>query len=82
MSDDVFLLAISNVNYLIFIFLNSNAGWIHRMDRPNWVRPFRAPSWLLAVAAALGFANMFFIGMGAPSYGKGVLLSGLVATAP
>lgn len=51
------------------------------MDRPSWVRPFRAPSWLLAMAAAFGFANMFFIGMGAPSYGKGVLLSGLVATA-
>ena len=43
LSDDVFLLAISNVNYLIFIFLNSNAGWIHRMDRPGWTRPFRAP---------------------------------------
>ena len=81
LSDNVFLLAISNVNYLIFIFLNSNAGWIHRMDRPDWVRPYRARGWMLAAAAVLGFANMFFIGMGAPSYGTGVLLSGLVATA-
>ena len=80
LSDDVFLLAISNVNYLIFIFLNSNAGWIHRMDRPGWTRPFRAPSWLLGVAAVLGFANMFVIGMGAPTYGRGVLLSGFTAT--
>jgi amino acid transporter len=33
MSDYVFVLAAANVGYLIFSFLNLNAGWIHRMDR-------------------------------------------------
>ncbi len=35
MSDYVFVLAAANVGYLIFSFLNLNAGWIHRMDRPR-----------------------------------------------
>ena len=43
MSDYLFILAASNVGYIIFNFLNLNAGWIHRMDRPNWERPYRAP---------------------------------------
>jgi len=30
MSDYVFVLGASNVGYLIFNFLNLNAGWIHR----------------------------------------------------
>ncbi len=32
MSDYVFVLAVSNCNYMIFNFLNLNAGWIHRRD--------------------------------------------------
>ena len=39
MSDYVFVLAVSNCNYLIFNFLNLNAGWIHRMDNPDVPRP-------------------------------------------
>ena len=35
MSDYLFILAASNVGYIIFNFLNLNAGWIHRMDRPE-----------------------------------------------
>ena len=43
LSDYVFVLAASNVGYIIFCFLNLNAGWIHRVDRPNWERPWKAP---------------------------------------
>ncbi|MFO1436134.1 MAG: hypothetical protein U1F34_07230 [Gammaproteobacteria bacterium] len=31
MSDYLFVLAASNVGYIIFNFLNLNAGWIHRL---------------------------------------------------
>jgi amino acid transporter len=77
-SNDVLLLAISNVCYLTFIFMNLQSGWIHRMDRPDWVRHFKAPNWLLGIGAALGFFDMFLVGMGANSYGNGVLLWGFV----
>ena len=43
MSDYVFVLAVSNCNYMIFNFLNLNAGWIHRKDNPRVPRPFKAP---------------------------------------
>ena len=39
MSDYVFVLAVSNCNYMIFNFLNLNAGWIHRKDNPKVPRP-------------------------------------------
>ena len=32
MSDYLFVLAVSNVCYIVFNFLNLNAGWIHRLD--------------------------------------------------
>jgi hypothetical protein len=25
-----------------FNFLNLNAGWIHHLDRPDWIRPYKA----------------------------------------
>lgn len=78
MSDYVFLLAIANVNYMIFIFLNLQAGWLHRIDRPNVERPYRAPNAMLAIGAALGFVNLLLLGMGANIWGSGTLLSGLV----
>jgi amino acid transporter len=34
MSDYVFVLASSTVCYMIFNFLNLNAGWLHRVDKP------------------------------------------------
>ena len=43
MSNHLFVLAVSNCNYLIFNFLNLNAGWIHRIDNPNVKRPWRCP---------------------------------------
>src|SRR4051812_13320047 len=54
MSDYVFVLAVSNCNYLIFNFLNLNAGWIHRIDNPNAKRPWRAPPALLSAGGGGG----------------------------
>ncbi len=77
-SNNVFLLALSNVCYLVFNFINLQAGWIHRIDRPDQKRPYKAPSWLIAVGALFGFVNLFFIGMGANVFGAGVLKGGLI----
>ena len=81
LSDSVFVLAISNVCYILFNFLNLNAAWIHRRDRPNWERPFKAPNVLLAAGTVLSFVNLALLGMGADTWGKGTLISGLVVAA-
>ncbi len=81
LSDSIFILAISNVCYILFNFLNLNAAWIHRRDRPGWERPFRAPTLLLAGGVVLSFINLALLGMGADTWGKGTLLSGLVVAA-
>ncbi|MGE4251181.1 MAG: APC family permease [Parvibaculaceae bacterium] len=78
MSNYVFLLAIANVNYMIFIFMNLQSGWLHRIDRPASPRPYRAPNILLAVGALLGFVNLFVMGMGANIWGQGTLTAGIV----
>ncbi|WP_275356366.1 APC family permease [Methylophilus sp. YYY-1] len=77
MSDYVFVLAASNVGYIIFNFLNLNSGWIHRMDRPNWDRPYKAPTILLLLGALLGFVNLGLMGLGADVWGVGTLNAGL-----
>ncbi|AWI76646.1 amino acid permease [Parazoarcus communis] len=81
MSDYIFVLAISNVCYVLFNFLNLNAAWIHRLDRPTWTRPFKAPNWLIGVGTVLAFCNMALMGMGADIWGAGTLVSGLVMAA-
>jgi amino acid transporter len=81
MSDYVFVLAISNVAYIVFNFLNLHAGWIHRIDRSQWSRPFRCPDWLLAAGAVLSFVNLALLGIGADIWGAGTLVSGLVCVA-
>jgi amino acid transporter len=81
LSDTVFIIGAANVGYLIFNFLNLNAGWIHRADRPTQERPWRAPSWVLAAGAVLSFVNLAFMGFGADSYGAGTLTSGLLFAA-
>ncbi|CAF0735189.1 unnamed protein product [Adineta steineri] len=78
MSDYVFILAASNVGYIIFIFMNLNAVWIHRIDRPQWKRPFKAPSWLLLISVILSYVNLVFLGMGSDIWGTGTLLTGLI----
>ncbi|MEH3023816.1 MAG: APC family permease [Pseudomonas oryzihabitans] len=77
MSDYVFVLAASNVSYIIFNFLNLNAGWIHRLDRPNWERPYKAPTLLIAAGALLSFVNLACMGLGASIWGSGTLLIGI-----
>ncbi|MFO0753019.1 MAG: APC family permease [Thermodesulfovibrionales bacterium] len=78
MSDYVFVLAASNVGYIIFNFLNLNSGWIHRIDNAHVKRPWRAPSWLLGINTVLAFVNLVFMGAGANVWGKGTLLIGLL----
>ncbi len=78
-SDYFAVLMISNVCYLLFNFLNLQAGWIHRIDRGAWERPFRCPTWLLALGALFGFVNMAFMGAGADVWGAGTLRNGLIA---
>jgi amino acid transporter len=73
MSDSVFVIGASNVGYMIFNFLNLNAGWMHRLDRPNQERPWRAPTWILIVGACLSFVNLAFMGFGTDVYGAGTL---------
>jgi amino acid transporter len=77
LSDSVFVIGAANVGYMIFNFLNLNAGWIHRLDRPRQERPWRAPSWVLAAGALLSFVNLAFMGLGADVYGAGTLSTGL-----
>jgi amino acid transporter len=81
MSDSVFIIGAANIGYLIFNFLNLNAGWIHRLDRPRQERPWRAPTWILAAGAILSFVNLAFMGFGADVYGSGTLKTGLVFAA-
>ena len=79
MSDYMTVLSISNVCYMLFVFLNLQSGWIHRMDRGKWERPFRCPTWLLALGALCGYANLVFVGAGANLQGEGTLCDGLIA---
>ena len=72
---------VSNCCYIVFNFLNLNAGWIHRIDNPHVKRPWRAPNWLLAVGIVLAFVNAFLLGAGADVWGQGTLISGIVAIA-
>lgn len=78
-SDYFAVLMMSNVCYFIFNFLNLQAGWIHRIDRKGWKRPYRCPNWLLALGAVLGFVNMAWMGAGADVWGDGTLRNGLLA---
>jgi amino acid transporter len=77
-----YVLAISNVGYILFNFLNLNAGWIHRIDSAHMERPWRAPTWLIGVNTVLAFVNALFLGAGAKVWGyENALWSGLVFAA-
>lgn len=78
-SDYLIVLAISSVNYLLFHYLNLNAGWIHRIDNPNANRPYKAPWLLFAAGPVLALLNAFLIGGGSNIWGPGVLFMGLAA---
>jgi len=64
-----FILAVSNVGYIIFNFLNLNAGWMHRVDSGHIERPYRAPTWLIGLNTLLAFVNAVFMGAGAKVWG-------------
>jgi len=81
MSNYLFVLAVSNVLYMVFNFINLNSGWLHRIDSGHVRRPWRAPNWLLGLGAILGFVNMFFAGAGANQYGSNTLLLGVIGAA-
>lgn len=74
-----FILAISNVGYIIFNFFNLNAGWIHRIDNGHIKRPWKAPTWLIAAGGILSFVNVVFMGAGAKTWNSMALWAGLIA---
>ena len=77
-----YVLAISNVGYILFNFLNLNAGWIHRIDSAHIARPWKAPTWLLSINTLLAFVNAMFLGAGAKVWGySGALWSGIIFAA-
>jgi amino acid transporter len=77
-----FVLAVSNVGYIIFNFLNLNAGWIHRVDSGHVARPWKAPTWLIGLNTVLAFVNAIFLGAGAKVWGySNALWVGLVFAA-
>jgi amino acid transporter len=81
LSDNVAVVALANVGYIIFNFLNLQSGWIHRMDRAQQERPFRCPTWLLATGSLFGFFNLAFMGIGADLWGGHTLRNGLIFAA-
>lgn len=77
-----FVLAISNVGYIIFNFLNLNAGWIHRVDSGHIPRPWKAPTALIGFNTLLAFVNALFLGAGAKVWGySNALWAGLIFAA-
>ena len=77
-----YVLAISNVGYIIFNFLNLNAGWIHRVDSGHVERPWKAPTVLIGINTGLAFVNALFLGAGAKVWGySNALWAGLIFAA-
>ncbi len=77
-----YVLAISNVGYIIFNFLNLNAGWIHRVDSGHVARPWKAPTFLIGINTVLAFVNALFLGAGAKVWGYNTALwAGLIFAA-
>ena len=72
-----FILAVSNVGYIIFNFLNLNAGWMHRIDSGHIERPYRAPTLVIAIEYGLAFVNALFMGAGAKVWNPNALWAGL-----
>lgn len=74
-----FILAVSNVGYIIFNFLNLNSGWIHRIDNAHVPRPWKAPTFLLGLGVVFAFVNAVFLGAGAKVWNPMALWAGLIA---
>jgi amino acid transporter len=76
-----FILAVSNCGYIIFNFLNLNAGWIHRMDNGHIARPWKAPTFVIALGAIFAYVNAIFMGAGAKVWNPQALWAGLIFAA-
>jgi amino acid transporter len=76
-----FILAVSNCGYIIFNFLNLNAGWIHRMDAGHVKRPYKAPTIILALGGIFAYVNAAFMGAGAKVWNPNALWYGLAFAA-
>ncbi|WP_439541918.1 APC family permease [Hyphomicrobium sp.] len=74
-----FILAVSNCCYIIFNFLNLNSGWIHRIDNGHIQRPYKAPTFLLALGVMFAFVNAVFLGAGAKVWNPVALWAGFIA---
>jgi amino acid transporter len=80
LGNPIFVLAASSTGYMIGVVMNLCAAWIHRRDRPNHYRPFRAPDWLINVGAPfLALCNLIFVLFGANTFAPGALWYGLAA---
>ncbi|RWX81397.1 APC family permease [Neorhizobium lilium] len=76
-----FILAVSNCGYIIFNFLNLNAGWLHRIDSGHIARPYKAPTFLLALGGIFAFVNAVFMGAGAKVWNPMALWAGVITAA-
>lgn len=72
-----FILAVSNCGYIIFNFLNLNAGWLHRIDNGHIPRPYKAPTIILAIGGIFAFVNAMFMGAGAKIWNPHALWYGI-----
>ncbi|MBN9248793.1 MAG: amino acid permease, partial [Hyphomicrobium sp.] len=61
----------------IFNFLNLNSGRIHSVDNADVPRPWRAPTFVLALGAMFAFVNAVFMGAGAKVWNPVALWAGL-----
>ncbi|MCM2453489.1 APC family permease [Agrobacterium vitis] len=76
-----FILAVSNCGYIIFNFLNLNAGWLHRIDSAHLPRPYKAPTILLTLGGVFAFVNVVFMGAGAKVWNPMALWAGIITAA-
>jgi len=63
------VMAISNVGYITFNFLNLNAGWMHRIDSGHIDRAWKAPTALIGFNTFLAYVNALILGAGAKAWG-------------
>ena len=78
----LFVLAVSNVCYIVFNFLNLNAGWIHRIDNAHVKRPWKAPDWLLGAGRRARLSSTPSCSAPAPMSGVRALTAGIYRHRP
>jgi amino acid transporter len=82
LGNPIFVLAAANVTFMFGVVMNLNAAWMHRLERSNHYRPYRAPDWLIYVGAPiLSLFNLMFILFGANVFAPNALWYGLGAMA-